>query len=100
MQFTSFADFLNMGGYGFYVWLSYGVSTLLIVYLLFASVSRHKALLQQIAQRQKREQKLRQAAEQQMEKKGLTHPKVEQATLEQIDHSINEQISENKEASS
>jgi len=66
MQFSSFADFLNMGGYAFYVWLSYGVSTALIIYLLFASVNRHKSLLQQIALRQKREQKLRQAAEKNM----------------------------------
>ena len=28
MQFDSFADFLNMGGYAFYVWLSFGVTFL------------------------------------------------------------------------
>ena len=63
MQFNSFADFINMGGYGFYVWLSYGVTSALLITLIFSSLSNHKKVLQNIATRQKREQKLRHARE-------------------------------------
>lgn len=31
MQFHSLADFLAMGGYGFYVWLAYGITLVLVV---------------------------------------------------------------------
>lgn len=83
MQFSSFADFINMGGYAFYVWLSYGVSTTLIIYLLFASAHRHKLVLQQIALRQKREQKLRQAAEKNMSDKQLSQLEVNDNIIEE-----------------
>jgi heme exporter protein D len=82
MQFSSVADFLNMGGYAFYVWLSYGASTALIIYLLFASVNRHKSVLQQIAQRQKREQKLRQAAEKNMNDQQMSQSEVNDDIIE------------------
>ena len=63
MQFDSINAFLDMGGYGFYVWLSYGVSILALALLVFSSLSSHKKTKRHIAQRQKREMKLRQAAE-------------------------------------
>ncbi len=63
MQFTSLQDFLNMCGYGFFVWLSYGVSAALLIGLFINSLYRHQKVIKQINQRQKREQKLRQAAE-------------------------------------
>jgi heme exporter protein D len=63
MQFDSINAFLAMGGYGFYVWLSYGVSIFTLALLIFSSITSHKKIKQQIAQRQKREAKLRQAAE-------------------------------------
>ncbi len=63
MQFDSISEFIAMGGYGFYVWLSYGISTLALALLVFSSLSGHKKIKQQISQRQKRETKLRQAAE-------------------------------------
>lgn len=31
MQFDSFSEFLAMGGYGFYVWLAFGVSLFCLV---------------------------------------------------------------------
>ena len=65
MQFDSFSAFLAMGGYGFYVWLSYGVTALLLVGLILASRSKNRAVIQHIIARQKRENKLRQAAAQQ-----------------------------------
>lgn len=65
MQFDSFSAFLDMGGYGFYVWLSYGVSITALAILVFSSLSSHKKVKKHIMQRQKREEKLRQAAQQQ-----------------------------------
>tara|TARA_R110001583_G_scaffold170258_2_gene323688 strand:- start:893 stop:1126 length:234 start_codon:yes stop_codon:yes gene_type:complete len=63
MQFDSISAFLNMGGYGFYVWLSYGVSIIALALLVFSSIHNHKKIKQQIALRIKREVKLRHAAE-------------------------------------
>jgi len=82
MQFNNFAEFINMGGYAFYVWLSYGVSAALIIYLVFASVRRNKTVLEQIAMRQKREQRLRQAAEKNMKKQGLSEPQINDEMIE------------------
>lgn len=63
MQFDSLDAFLDMGGYGFYVWLSFGVSAFLLVLLVIVSQQQHKKVIQHIHSRQRREQKLRQAAE-------------------------------------
>ncbi|MEH6594132.1 MAG: heme exporter protein CcmD [Colwellia polaris] len=62
MQFDSISAFIDMGGYGFYVWLSYGVSIFSLALLIFTSISSHKKIKLQITQRIKREEKLRQAA--------------------------------------
>ena len=35
------SDWLNMGGYAFFVWSSYGIFTVIMVYLLISSVIRH-----------------------------------------------------------
>ena len=61
MQFNSFSDFINMGGYGFYVWLSFGVSALILSLLLIASKRGHQQIINQIAKRKQREDKLREA---------------------------------------
>lgn len=63
MQFDSINAFIDMGGYGFYVWLSYGVSIFALALLIFASINSHKKIKLQITLRIKREEKLRQAAE-------------------------------------
>ena len=65
MQFSSFAEFIAMGGHGFYVWLSYGVSIALLILLVFFSVTKNKSIIKQIQRRQHREEKLKQAAQQQ-----------------------------------
>jgi len=59
MQFDSFSAFINMGGYGFYVWLSFGVSTALITGLIYSSITGHTKVIKNIATRQQREDKLR-----------------------------------------
>lgn len=65
MQFDSFSAFIDMGGYGFYVWLSYGVTAALLLILIFTSVMGHKQVIKNIAQRKQREDKLRQVRKQQ-----------------------------------
>ena len=64
MQFDSFSAFINMGGYGFYVWLSFGVATALLLVLIFSSILGHKKVIKSIAQRKQREDKLRQVRKQ------------------------------------
>ncbi len=63
MQFNSFSDFINMGGYGFYVWLSFGAAALILTLLLVSSKAGHQQIINQIAKRKQREDKLRQARE-------------------------------------
>jgi len=63
MQFNSFSDFINMGGHGFYVWLAFGVSSLLLALLVYSTSSQNKRIKQQILKRLKREEKLKQAAQ-------------------------------------
>ena len=65
MQFNNLADFIAMGGHGFYVWLVYGVSLALLFGLIFVSKYKHAAAKQQILKRLKREEKLKQAAQMQ-----------------------------------
>jgi heme exporter protein D len=77
MQFDSISAFLNMGGYAFYVWLSYGISAFLIVILVLSSKANNRKAIIKIAQRQKRELKLRQAAKLQNEKNTITSPEEE-----------------------
>ena len=64
MQVDSFSAFLDMGGYGFYVWLSFGVSALLILTLIFNSLHGHKQAIRNIALRQQREKQLHQLRQQ------------------------------------
>jgi len=62
MQFTNFSDFIAMGGHGFYVWLSYGISFSLLVLLTASSIHNNTKIIKKISMRQKREKKLKQAA--------------------------------------
>ncbi|KGK00558.1 heme exporter protein CcmD [Thalassotalea sp. ND16A] len=62
MAFDSLREFFNMGGYAFYVWLSYGFSALVLIILAINSNGMEKQIFQQIKQRLKREEKLKQAA--------------------------------------
>jgi heme exporter protein D len=61
MQFTSFSEFIGMGGYGFYVWLSFGVTALILTCLLVSSKLGHQQIINKIAKTKQREDKLRQA---------------------------------------
>ncbi|MDG2953736.1 heme exporter protein CcmD [Bisgaard Taxon 10/6] len=58
MFFQSWSDFFNMGGYGFYVWLSYGVSLAAIVGLIVQSYRGKKTILAEVKRELAREQRL------------------------------------------
>ena len=61
MFFQTWSDFFNMGGYGFYVWLSYGISLVAIVALLVQTIKQHKTVLQSVLREAQREVRLQQA---------------------------------------
>ncbi|MDP5239206.1 heme exporter protein CcmD [Uliginosibacterium sp. 31-16] len=52
MQWQSFSEFIAMGGRGFFVWGSYGVSFLLIAAELWLLHQRRKQSLQRLCQLQ------------------------------------------------
>ncbi|KTF16203.1 heme exporter protein CcmD [Pseudoalteromonas sp. H105] len=61
MQFDSFSDFIAMGGYGFYVWLSFGACALILLGILLSSLNDTKRILSSVKQQADREQRIKQA---------------------------------------
>ena len=61
MFFQSWSDFINMGGYGFYVWLSYGISLVTMIILAIQSVKGRKTVIKEVLREQQREARLNQA---------------------------------------
>ncbi|MCL1075738.1 heme exporter protein CcmD [Shewanella dokdonensis] len=59
-QFQSVADFFHMGGYAFYVWLSYGVAYGALGILIGFCITRKRRVLKEIAAKVKREERLAQ----------------------------------------
>ncbi|MDD4913553.1 MAG: heme exporter protein CcmD [Methylococcales bacterium] len=49
--------FLEMGGYGFYVWTAYGVTLLVLLLNILLPVVQRRQLLRQLSLRQKRGQR-------------------------------------------
>ena len=47
-QFDSLANFFAMGNYGFYVWLSYGISFVAIGWLIWQSKREQKQIVAQV----------------------------------------------------
>lgn len=58
-QFNSFAEFLAMDKYGFYVWLSYGVSFVAMAGLIWLSRREEKQILQGVKKELSREAQLK-----------------------------------------
>ena len=50
------SEFLNMGGYGAYVWSAYGLSLVVIVLNIILPIQREKQLIHRLKKRQEREQ--------------------------------------------
>ncbi|MGI2001232.1 heme exporter protein CcmD [Shewanella sp. AC91-MNA-CIBAN-0169] len=59
MQFNSFNDLLFMGGYAFYVWLSYGVTFGCLALLIIFSIQKKHMVLIEIAKKITRDQHLK-----------------------------------------
>ncbi|MEC4728803.1 heme exporter protein CcmD [Shewanella sp. D64] len=59
MQFDSLADFFNMGGYAFYVWLAYGVTFFSLGILIVSSLRQKRKVLTVIAKKMQREDRLK-----------------------------------------
>ncbi len=57
MFFDSFAEFFNMGGHGFFVWLSYGLAALIIAQNFISPVLTRKKVIKDIERQMRREQK-------------------------------------------
>ncbi|WP_102531176.1 heme exporter protein CcmD, partial [Shewanella sp. 10N.286.52.B9] len=52
-------EFLNMGGYAFYVWLAYGVTFGSLIILIITSIRQKKLVLRQIGAKVRREERLK-----------------------------------------
>lgn len=63
MQFESFSEFLAMGGYGFYVWLSFGSCALILAGILVSSILDGKKLKQAVKAQMAREARIKKAKE-------------------------------------
>lgn len=50
-------QFFAMGGYAFYVWTSYGITTAVLLWNLLAPIVQRKQLLRQLTLKQKRAQR-------------------------------------------
>ncbi len=50
-------EFFAMGGYAFYVWMSYGIALVVLVANLIAPLSQRRRLLGDIARRRRRERR-------------------------------------------
>ncbi|NMM40215.1 heme exporter protein CcmD [Pseudoalteromonas arctica] len=61
MQFDSFSDFIAMGGYGFYVWLSFGSCTLILLGILVSSWNDTKRIMVSVQQQAEREARIKHA---------------------------------------
>jgi heme exporter protein D len=48
-------EFLNMGGYAFYVWSAYGISLVVLMLNIILPIRREKALIESLLKRQQRE---------------------------------------------
>ncbi len=53
-------DFLHMGGYAPYVWSSYGIALVVLLANLIAPIRARHKLITQLAQREKRTQRMKQ----------------------------------------
>jgi heme exporter protein D len=50
------AEFLNMGGYAFYVWTSYGLTLLVLLVNIIVPIVQRKQLLRSLSLKQQRSQ--------------------------------------------
>lgn len=58
MAFDSFSEFLAMGGYGFFVWLSFGVTFIAMLAIVVESKLAYKHLFIQVEKEQARKKRI------------------------------------------
>lgn len=63
MQFESLIDFFSMGGYGLFVWLSFGISFGLMVLMLILAVFDGQSLAKKVKSEALRKEQVLQAQE-------------------------------------
>ena len=63
MHFDSIQDFFHMGGYAFYVWLSYGFCVVTLATIIISSVRRRKQIREEIVKSLDRQTRIQQAKE-------------------------------------
>ena len=51
IQFSSFAEFIDMGGYGFNVWSVYAVFSIFVLVNLLAPMRKHKQIVKDLKRR-------------------------------------------------
>ena len=66
MHFDSFSDFIAMGGYGFYVWLSFGTCALILLGILVNSLRDTKRIMASVEQQIIREARIKKAKQEQI----------------------------------
>lgn len=49
-------EFFHMGGYAFFVWTSFGISAIVLIYNIIQPIRRHKELKREIRGQLKRQQ--------------------------------------------
>lgn len=64
MHFDDFSSFLDMGGYGLFVWLSFGAASLSLLTLWLDSFFSKRTLFSQVLSEQARQARIKAAAEQ------------------------------------
>ncbi|MGU5698061.1 heme exporter protein CcmD [Aeromonas allosaccharophila] len=52
MHFASFSDFMAMGGYAFYVWLSFGLTLVCLVGIIISTRMKTRSLLGELRSKQ------------------------------------------------
>ena len=57
-QFENLSAFLEMAGHGPYVWAAYGVSAVVLIWLLLRPISQKREVLRQIARELKRKENI------------------------------------------
>lgn len=57
MKFDTWSAFWDMGGYGFYVWLSFGFTLVTLLAIVWSTLATKKSLLRGVKQKQQRAQR-------------------------------------------
>lgn len=57
---SSMQEFFHMGGYAFFVWVSYGLAFLILIVNFVGPIMRRRAILRELARRNRRQSRVAQ----------------------------------------